>query len=58
MEPNLSLEKAVSYARQREAVKKQQSVVRGETHPNVDVVCAHRHYNKVKPQTKKSLPRA
>jgi hypothetical protein len=58
MEPDLSLEKAVSYARQREAVKKQQSVVRGETHPNVDVVCAHRHYNKVKPQTKKSLPRA
>ena len=57
MEPDLSLEKAVSYARQREAVKKQQSVVRGETHPNVDVVHAHRHYNKVKPQTKKSLPR-
>ena len=52
MEPDLSLEKAVSYARQREAVKKQQSVVHGETQPNVDAVKAH-HHHKAHPQAKK-----
>ena len=52
MEPDLSLEKAVSYARQREAVKKQQSVVRGKTQSNVDAVKAH-HHHKAHPQTKK-----
>ena len=51
MEPDLSLEKAVSYARQREAVKKQHSVVRGETQPNVDAVRAHHH--RAHPQAKK-----
>ena len=52
MEPNLSPEKAVSYACQREAVKKQQSVVRGKTQSNVDADKAHYHH-KAHPQAKK-----
>ena len=43
MDSELSLEKSLSMARQREAVKKQQSVVRGETNPNVDRVYIKQH---------------
>ena len=38
MDPELTLEKATTAARQSELVKTQQDVVRGETKPNVDAV--------------------
>ena len=39
MDPDLTLDKAVVAARQREAVKTQQAVVRGE-HPSIDAIRA------------------
>ena len=48
MDKDLTLDKAVASARQREAVKKQQAVVRGEDgHPHVDTVRAKKKGNQV-----------
>ena len=49
MDPELTLDKAVVAARQREAVKKQQAVVRGE-HPSINAIRAKSAY-KGKPQS-------
>ena len=50
MDKDLTLDKAVASARQREAVKKQQAVVRGEDgHPHVDTVRAKKQFQKGKP---------
>ena len=38
MDSDLSLQTVISTARQRESVRKQQSVVRGDSQPNVDAV--------------------
>lgn len=47
MDKDLTLDKAVASARQREAVKKQQAVVRGKDgHPHVDTVCAKKQFQK------------
>ena len=53
MDSDLSLQKAISTARQSEAVKKQQSVVRGDSQTNVDAIRAKQHYVRSKPQPKK-----
>ena len=58
MDPDLSLQKAISTARQSEAVKMQQSVVRGDSRTNVDAIRAKQHYVKPKPQPKKGQPKA
>ena len=49
MDKDLTLDKAVASAQQREAVKKQQAVVRGEDgHPHVDTVRAKKQFQKGK----------
>ena len=53
MEPDLDLEKAVSYARQRETVRKQQSVVRGSSQVKVEAVQTNEQ-GQAKAQAKKS----
>ena len=51
LEADLTLEKAVTSARQREAVKKQQKVVRAEGSSNVDAV----HSKQTRPKSAKSV---
>ena len=53
MDPDLPLQKAISTTLQSEAVKKHQSVVRGDSQTNVDAIRAKQHYVGCKPQLKK-----
>ena len=55
MDADLSLQTAILSARQRESVKKQQYVVRGDNQPNVDAVRARTQYQG-KPGKKKKGP--
>ena len=62
LDPNLTLERAVSMARQSEAVHKQQGIVRGTSHKsgeleseNMEAVNSRRG-DKVKSATQKHIP--